>query len=97
MRRQGLEGISPPRRFRPVARIGEAGVHSVPDSDITYLRTGEGWMCLCAVGDAWWRRVTGWAMNSTQTSALVERAFRMAYILRGGGLSGVVFHADRGT
>jgi putative transposase len=30
MRRQGLEGISP-RRFRPVAPIGEARVHSIPD------------------------------------------------------------------
>jgi putative transposase len=59
MRRQGLEGISP-RRFRPVAPIGEARVHSIPDlvarkwdtgaldavwiSDITYLRTDEGWV-----------------------------------------------------
>jgi putative transposase len=61
MRRQGLEGISP-RRFRPAATIGEARVHSIPDlvarkwdtgaldavwtSDITYLRTDEGWVYL---------------------------------------------------
>lgn len=112
MRRQGLEGVSP-RRFRPVAPIGEARVHSIPDlvarkwdtgaldtvwiSDITYLRTGEGWVYLCAVRDACSRRVIGWAMDSVQTSALVERALRMAYILRGGGPAGVVFHADRGT
>ena len=30
MRRQGLEGISP-RRFRPVAPIGEVRVHSIQD------------------------------------------------------------------
>jgi len=112
MRRQGLEGISP-RRFRPVTPIGEAPVHSIPDlvarkwdtgaldavwiSDITYLRTGEGWVYLCAVRDACSRRVIGWAMDSTQTASLVERALRMAYILRGGGPAGVVFHADRGT
>jgi transposase InsO family protein len=112
MRRQGLEGISP-RRFRPVAPIGEERVHSIPDlvarkwdtgaldavwiSDITYLRTGEGWVYLCAVRDACSRRVIGWAMDSIQTSSLVERALRMAYILRGGGPDGVVFHADRGT
>jgi transposase InsO family protein len=36
-------------------------------------------------------------MDSAQTSSLVERALRMAYILRGGGPAGVVFHADRGT
>jgi putative transposase len=112
MRRQGLEGISP-RRFRPVAPIGEARVHSIPDlvarkwdtgaldavwiSDITYLRTDEGRVYLCAVRDACSRRVIGWAMDSVQTSSLVERALRMAYILRGGGPAGVVFHADRGT
>jgi putative transposase len=112
MRRQGLEGISP-RRFRPVSPIGEARVHYIPDlvarkwdtgaldtvwiSDITYLRTGEGWVYLCAVRDACSRRVIGWAMDSAQTASLVERALRMAYILRGGGPAGVVFHADRGT
>src|SRR6478736_8844756 len=112
MRRQGLEGISP-RRFRPVAPIGEVRVHSIPDlvarkwdtgtldavwiSDITYLRTGEGWVYLCAVRDACSRRVIGWAMDSVQTASLVERALRMAYVLRGGGPAGVVFHADRGT
>jgi putative transposase len=112
MRRQGLEGISP-RRFRPVSPIGEERVHSIPDlvarkwdtgaldavwiSDITYLRTGEGWVYLCAVRDACSRRVIGWAMDSAQTAGLVERALRMAYILRGGGPAGVVFHADRGT
>jgi hypothetical protein len=92
---------------------GEVRVHSIPDlvarkwdtgaldavwiSDITYLRTGEGWVYLCAVRDACSRRVIGWAMDSVQTSSLVERALRMAYILRGGGPDGVVFHADRGT
>jgi putative transposase len=112
LRRPSLEGISS-RRFRPVAPIGEAPVHSIPDlvarkwdtgaldavwiSDITYLRTGEGWLYLCAVRDACSRRVLGWAMDSTQTASLVERALRMAYILRGGGPKGVVFHADRGT
>jgi putative transposase len=87
MRRQGLEGISP-RRFRPVSPIGEERVHSIPDlvarkwdtgaldavwiSDITYLRTGEGWVYLCAVRDACSRRVIGWAMDSAQTAGLVE-------------------------
>ncbi|WP_407681144.1 IS3 family transposase [Pseudarthrobacter siccitolerans] len=30
MRRQGLEGI-PPRRFRPLAPIGDTRVHTIPD------------------------------------------------------------------
>jgi len=64
---------------------------------MTYLRTGEGWVYLCAVRDACSRRVIRWAMDSTQTTGLVERALRMAYILGDDGPDGVVFHADRGT
>lgn len=112
MRRQGLEGISP-RKWRPVTTIPGASRHAVPDrverewdwgelnavwiSDITYLRTGEGWLYLCAVRDACSRRVIGWAMDEAQTTELVERALRMAYTLRGQVPDGVVFHADRGT
>jgi putative transposase len=64
MRRQGLEGISP-RRFRPVAPIGEVRVHSIPDlvarkwdtgaldavwiSDITYLRKPARAGCICVL------------------------------------------------
>ncbi|QDG61167.1 DDE-type integrase/transposase/recombinase [Pseudarthrobacter sp. NIBRBAC000502771] len=81
-----------------VARKWDTGtLDAVWISDITYLRTGEGWVYLCAVRDACSRRVIGWAMDSVQTASLVERALRMAYVLRGGGPAGVVFHADRGT
>ena len=66
-------------------------------SDITYLRTGEGWLYLCAIRDEHSRRVLGWAMDSVQDSHLVERALRMAYTLRGDVPNGLVFHADRGT
>ncbi len=52
-------------------------------SDITYLRTGEGWLYLCAVRDGHSRRVLGWAMDSVQDTSLVERALRMAHTLRG--------------
>ena len=50
-------------------------------TDITQHRTGEGWVYLCAVRDGCSRRVIGWAMDSTQSSALVERALRMAFML----------------
>ncbi|MGO3221611.1 MULTISPECIES: IS3 family transposase [Micrococcales] len=112
MRRQGLEGISP-RRFRPVTTIPGVAVHHIPDrvgrvwdqgrldavwiSDITYLRTGEGWLYLCAVRDACSRRVLGWAMDAHQRTDLVERALRMAHTLRETSAVEVVFHADRGA
>lgn len=102
MRRQGLEGISP-RRFRPVPPVRCGCIRS----RIWWKESGtpapldavwiEGWGYLCAVRDACSRRVIGWAMDSTQTTSLVERALRMAYIPRGGGPAGVVFHADRST
>ena len=111
MRRQGLEGISP-RKWAPVTTIPGTATHAIPDrvegafdsggldavwiSDITYLRTGEGWLYLCVVRDGCSRRVLGWAMDTVQSTDLVERAVRMAHTLRGNVPDGVVFHADRG-
>lgn len=66
-------------------------------SDITYVRTREGWLYLCVVRDGRSRRVLGWAMDPTQTTDVVERALRMAHTLRGQVPDGLVFHADRGT
>lgn len=112
MRRLGIEGISP-RSWVPVTTIQGKSTHTIPDrvtrlfdtgelnrvwiSDITYLRTSQGWLYLCAVRDGCSRRVLGWAMDSTQTTDLVERALRMAHTLRGEVPEGLVFHADRGT
>lgn len=112
MRRQGIEGISP-RMLRPVTTIPGTNTHHLPDlvsrrwdrgrldavwiSDITYLKTREGWLYLCAVRDGCSRRVLGWAMDSVQNTDLVERALRMAHTLRGELPADVVFHADRGA
>ena len=112
MRLMGIEGISP-RAFVPVTTIQSKRKSALPDlvkrmfdtgelnrvwmSDITYLRTGEGWLYLCVVRDGHSRRVLGWAMDSVQDTSLVERALRMAHTLRGDVADGLVFHADRGT
>ncbi|WP_204723073.1 IS3 family transposase [Glutamicibacter nicotianae] len=112
MLRQGLEGISP-RKFTPVTTIPGVDTYHLPDrvhrqwdqgtvdkvwiSDITYLRTTEGWLYLCAVRDGCSRRVLGWALDSVQNTDLVERALRMAKTLRGQIPGQVVFHADRGS
>ena len=98
MRMMGIEGISP-RAFVPETTIQSKRKSTLPDlvkrlfdqgqlnrvwmSDITYLRTGEGWLYLCAIRGGHSRRVLGWAMDSVQNAYLVERALRMAYTLRG--------------
>jgi len=112
MRLMGIEGISP-RAFVPVTTNQSKRKSTLPDlvkrlfdqgqlnrvwmSDITYLRTSEGWLYLCVIRDGHSRRVLGWAMDSVQDSHLVERALRMAHTLRGDVPEGLVFHADRGT
>ena len=112
MLRQGLEGISP-KKFTPVTTIPGVDTYKIPGrvkrgwdqgglnrvwiSDITYLRTGEGWLYLAAVTDAHSRRILGWAMDSRMGTFLVAKALKMAHTLRGEVPEGVVFHADRGT
>lgn len=98
MRLMGIEGISP-RAFVPVTTIQSKRKSTLRDlvkrlfdqgqlyrvwmSDITYLRTGEGWLYLCVIRDARSRRILGWAMDSVQDSHLVQRALRMAHTLYG--------------
>ena len=66
--------------------------------DITYLRTGEGWLFLATVIDLFSRRVIGWSVADHMRTELVADALRMAVATRNGEeLAGVVFHSDRGS
>jgi transposase InsO family protein len=65
--------------------------------DITYLRTGEGWLFLATVIDLYSRRVIGWALADNMRTALVADALSMAVACRGGHVAGVIFHSDRGS
>jgi putative transposase len=64
-------------------------------SDITSLRTGQGWLHLAIVLDLFSRRVVGWAVHATLTQALVREALAMALAERRPG-PGLLFHSDRG-
>jgi transposase InsO family protein len=74
---------------------------SAPDTtwcgDITYLRTGEGWLFLATVIDLFSRRVIGWSVADHMRTELVADALHMAAATRGGTVDGVVFHTDRGS
>jgi putative transposase len=111
LRRQGLAGISP-RRFAPATtvvdldaavpndlvrrRFNAGALNRVWTSDITYLRTGQGWLYLCAVRDGCSRRVIGWAIDEHMHTALVQAALAMAVAMRGQLAGQVILHADRG-
>lgn len=65
-------------------------------ADRTYVATGEGWLYLATVLDAWSRRIVGWAMGDTLRTELVVEALNMAVWNRRPA-NGVLHHADRGA
>lgn len=110
MRSAGLSGLIPKRRGRTTIRV--PGVRVADDlvkrqfrpaapnvlwvADITYLRTWEGWLYLCAVQDAFSRRIVGWSMAEHMRSDLVVDALEMA-IARRRPEAGLIHHSDQGS
>lgn len=64
--------------------------------DVTYLKTGEGWMYLAIVMDLSSRRIVGWHIDKRMTTDLVSKAVTKAYNHRQPP-KGLVFHSDRGS
>ena len=78
------------RQFDP-AKANAAWV-----SDITYIRTGSGWLYLAAVMDLFSRKIVGWAMAPNMPADLVCAALQMAITQRQPP-AGLVMHSDRGS
>ena len=110
MRAQGLRGKKKNRRrprttdsnhAQPVAanviaeRPAPTGPNQAWRTDITYLKTAEGWLFLAAILDAWSRRVVGWACAPTLHASLALAALRDA-LQRRQPPKGVLHHSDRG-
>jgi putative transposase len=111
MARQGLQGRSPKRKRRSLTRPDKAA-DPIPDlvqrdfhaetvdqrwcGDLTEIPTGEGKLYLATVLDLASRRLPGFALSEHHDSALAKAALCMAAAVRGGGVSGVVFHSDKG-
>ncbi len=76
--------------FNPVAP------NQVWAGDVTYLKTGEGWLYLAIVMDLYSRRIIGWHISKRMTRDLVEKALNKAHNLRKPP-KGVVFHNDLGS
>jgi transposase InsO family protein len=64
--------------------------------DITYVRTGEGWLYLACVVDLGSRRCLGYDMGERMPTEQVSNALDMAVSTRGGNVRGMIFHGDRG-
>ncbi len=111
MKSHHIAGIRPRRRKRTTipARcapklpdlLGRRFAPGAPDrawcSDITYIRTGEGWLYLAVVLDVGSRRPLGYALSDRIDTRLVQDALDMAAHARGGRTAGIVFHTDHGA
>ena len=108
MRAHRIAGIRPrrPKRTTIAARsapklpdlLGRRFAPGAADrawcSDITYIRTGEGWLYLAVVLDVGSRRLLGYAMGDRIDTRLVTDALDMAANSRAGRTAGIVFHSD---
>ena len=65
-------------------------------SDITYIRTGEGWLYLAAIMDLYSRRIVGWSLGQRLTTSLAIQAFERARRRRRPP-PGLIYHSDRGS
>ncbi|EPY5185666.1 TPA: IS3 family transposase [Klebsiella pneumoniae] len=95
----------------PRARKGEASIVSpnrlqrqfnpdAPDerwvTDITYIRTHEGWLYLAVIVDLFSRKIIGWSMQSRMTKDIVLNALLMA-VWRRNPEKQVLVHSDQGS
>ena len=109
MKDDGLRGIPQRRRWRKKpsgTRPDHVQNHLARDfkadkpntkwvTDITYIRTAEGWLYLSVVVDLYSGRVIGWSMSARQDRNLVIQAVLMALWQRR-DRNPVVLHSDRG-
>jgi len=65
-------------------------------TDITYIRTHEGWLYLAVVIDLFSRQVVGWSMQSRMHADLVLKAL-LAAVWRRKPTDTVIVHSDQGS
>ena len=65
-------------------------------TDITYIRTHEGWLYLAVGNDLYARRVVGWSMQSRMQTDIVLDALLMA-VWRRKPTARVIIHSDQGS
>ena len=78
------------RRFQP------GGPDKVWGSDVTFLKSFEGWVYLCVVMDLFSKTIIGWSIGKKHDSELVHKALSSA-LNRRSYPKEVLFHSDRGS
>jgi transposase InsO family protein len=78
------------RQFNPVVR------NRIWGSDITYIRTKQGWKYLSVVMDLYSRMIIAWKIYDSQNENIIIRTIETAVKNRNPS-SGLIFHSDRGT
>ncbi|RJG12921.1 IS3 family transposase [Pseudomonas cavernicola] len=97
-RRPGRYGGKPPVASpnRLERRFNVTEPNKVWVTDITYIRTYEGWLYLAVVLDLFSRQVIGWSMKPQMTSDLAIDALLMA-VWRRKPKQEVMIHSDQGS
>jgi putative transposase len=86
---------APDRVARAFAPAAIGAINRVWLADISYVPTGEGWLYLAVVLDAYSRKVVGWAMADHLRTELVADALAMAVRARRPA-PGLIHHSDHG-
>jgi len=111
MRQEGLQGRCG-RRKAPRTTLPSQTTVTIPDlvkrqfvatapdqlwcTDLTYVRTWEGWLYVAAIIDVYSRKVVGWAMAEHMRVELPLAALAMA-VARRRPAPGLIHHSDRGS
>jgi putative transposase len=97
-RRPGVRGGKPSivANNHLARQFDVAGANQAWVTDITYIRTHEGWLYLAIVLDLFSRQVVGWSMQSSLHTDVVLQALIMA-VWRRKPAAGLLVHSDQGT
>lgn len=88
--------VTEPRVFDNID-VKANGPNQVWASDITYVRTKEGFVYLLAIIDLFSRRVVGWQTESHMEESLLTAAFLKALRARNLTDEKLIFHSDQGS
>jgi len=92
--RSGPASVLAPNRLQQKFEVANPNAAWV--TDITHIRTHQGWLCLAVVMDLYSRKVVGWSMHSRIRKELVLNALLMA-VWRRKPVKTVTVHSDQGS